>query len=83
MRKSEFTATQSVAQDVIMREYGSGRTTKGHSEACRARIVADMSKTSEEQRRLQVSFDRIDRFIAEHIEVQDQVPQSMGGELMR
>ena len=32
------------------RRYGPGRTTKGHSDACRARIVEELSKTPEGQR---------------------------------
>ena len=34
------------------RRYGPGRTTKGHSEVCRSRIMAELAKTPEGQRRL-------------------------------
>ena len=61
------------------RRYGPGRTTKGHSDACRARIVGELAKTPEGQRRLQAADDRVNRSIAEHIEEQDQVPPVHGG----
>ena len=47
--------------------YGPGRTAKGHSDACRSRIVAELSKTPEGQRRLEVADERINRSFAEQI----------------
>ena len=64
------------------RRYGPGRITKGHSDACRSRIVAELSKTPEGQRRLEAADERVNRSIAEQIEDQDRVPPVHGGELM-
>ena len=61
------------------RRYGPGRTTKGHSDACRSRIVAELSKTPEGQRRLEAADERVNRSIAEQIEDQDRVPPVHGG----
>ena len=61
------------------RRYGPGRTTKGHSDACRQRIIAELSKTPEGLRRVSAADDRMVRTVAEHIEEQ-QVPHAHGGE---
>ena len=50
------------------RRYGPGRTTKGHSEACRERITNELMKTPEGQRRIAAAENRMNRSIAEHIE---------------
>ena len=41
--------------------YGPGRTTRGHSDACRARIVDCLSKSPEGQRRLAAADERANR----------------------
>ena len=40
--------------------YGPGRTTKGHSDLCRKRIVAELMKTPEGQRRVQDADERVE-----------------------
>ena len=60
------------------RRYGPGGTTKGHSDACRARIVAELSKTPEGQRRLSAADERVNRHITEIHE--DAAPHVHGGE---
>ena len=56
-----------------------GRTTNGHSDACRSRIIAELAKATEGQRRLQAADERIHRSLAEQIEEQDRVPPVHGG----
>ena len=46
------------AQDATMRGYSLGRATKCHSDAWRTRIVIELAKTPEGQRRLQAADDR-------------------------
>ena len=60
------------------RRYGPGRTTKGHSDACRARIVEELSKTPEGQRRLSAADERVNRHITEANE--ESAPHVHGGE---
>ena len=76
MRISKLLVT---LRDAHERRYGPGRTTKGHSDACRSRIIVELSKTPEGQRRLEVADERINRSIAEQIEDQDRVPPVHGG----
>ena len=48
--------------------YGPGRTTKGHSDACRERIIAELQKTPEGRRRVDAAYERQTRTIAEEVE---------------
>ena len=50
------------------RRYGPGRTTKGHSDACRQRIVAELQKTPEGRRRVDAAEERQHRSVAEELE---------------
>ena len=65
------------------RRYGPGRTTKGHSDACRTRIIAELSKTPEGLRRLNAADERVNRSIAKQIEEQAQLPPVHGGQVQR
>ena len=61
------------------RRYGPGRTTKGHSDLCRRRIIDELMKTPEGLRRIQNADERLTRTLAEHVEAQAQGPQDHGG----
>ena len=61
------------------RRYGPGRTTKGHSDLCRRRIIDELMKTPEGLRRIQNADERLTRTLAEHVEAQAQGPQGHGG----
>ena len=50
------------------RRYGPGRTTKGHSNACRERIMGELMKTPEGLRRINAADERGIRNIAEQAE---------------
>ena len=50
------------------RRCGPGRTTKGHSDACRQRIVAELQKTPEGRRRVDAAEERQHRSVAEELE---------------
>ena len=68
------------------RRYGPGRTTKGHSDACRERVINELLKTPEGQRRVQAAEDRAVRSTAEHLEEvlgprTDQPPPVHGGKM--
>ena len=45
--------------------YGPNRTSKPHSQACRARIMAEMTKTEAGRIRIAAAADRLDRTAAE------------------
>ena len=45
--------------------YGPGRTTKGHSAICRKRILVELAKTAEGQRRISNATVRLDKTVAE------------------
>ena len=64
------------------RRYGPWRTTEGHSDRCRERIIDGLMKTPEGQRRVEVVNERVTRAIAEQIEAADIRPQSHGGVLV-
>ena len=64
------------------RRYGPGRTTKGHSTACRQRIIDELMKTPEGLRRLQNADERLNRDLAEHVGSNAQEPQGHGGMLV-
>ena len=59
--------------------YGSGQKTKVNSEACRYRMLAELAKPPEGQRRLQAADERLNRSVAEQIDEQDRVPPVHGG----
>ena len=61
------------------RRYGPGGATKVHSKQCRERIMEELSKTPEGQRRLAVVDERRNRALAEHFERGAQEPHSQGG----
>ena len=52
-------------------KYGPGRTTRPHSERCRARIMDELAKTESGRARLGFAADRMDRALAEHLEQND------------
>ena len=54
-------------------QYGFGRTTKGHSDACRKRISAELMKTTAGRARIEAAMGRVDGYLSEFIERQ-QVP---------
>ena len=54
--------------------YGPGRTTKGHSDHCRKRIVAELMKTPEGRRRCEEADERVDGPIADR-------PHGHGGQV--
>ena len=64
------------------RRYGAkhpNHTTKGHSEICRQRIIDELIKTPDGQRRIAAADERINRSIAEDVEAQDRAPHGHGG----
>ena len=64
------------------RRYGPGRTTKGHSQVCRERIMGELMKTPEGLRRINAADERGIRNIAEQAEESSQVPPVHGGQGM-
>ena len=52
-------------------KYGPGRTTRPHSERCRARIMDELAKTESGCASLGVAADRMDRALAAHLEQND------------
>ena len=63
------------------RRYGLRTSSKSHSNACHERIRSELAKTPEGQRRIAAAEDRLNRSIAEQIEVQDLASIGHGGEL--
>ena len=55
-------------QHILM--YGPSSGTMPHSDACRARIVAELSNTEDGRARLERLTERTDRYIAEHMKQQ-------------
>ena len=79
VRTFEYMNTPTVVPGDHERRYGLGRTAKGHSDACRSRILTELVTNTEGQRRLLVADERINRSLAEQIEEQDRVPPVQGG----
>ena len=63
------------------RRYGPGRTTKGHSNACRRRIIEALAQTPEGLRRVQDADERLNHQIADDHE--QQRPHGHGGEMSK
>ena len=61
-------------------KWGPGRTTRPHSERCRARIMEELSKTETGRLRLGLAAERMDRSLAEHIEQHDERKARAQGE---
>ena len=49
-------------------KYGFGRTTKGHSNACRTRITKELAKTDSGRQRIAAASGRLDNFLSDYVE---------------
>ena len=49
-------------------QYGYGRTTRGHSDACRSRTTAELSKTAAGRERISAATGRVDQYLSEYVE---------------
>ena len=59
-------------------KYGFGRTTKGHSDKCRARITAELAKTPAGRERIAAAIGRLEQYVSEYIEKHDQQVPAQG-----
>ena len=74
MKQADFDAyghTQGCARCEHDIRYGYGRTARGHSEACRQRIMGELAKTDSGQMRIAAATNRMDRHLAEVVEKSD------------
>ena len=48
--------------------YGYGRTNKGHTDACRTRIMSELAKTEAGKQRIEATVGRMDKYLSEQVE---------------
>jgi hypothetical protein len=64
-------------------EYGPGRTSRPHSNACKSRIIGELAKTAEGQARIAAASERLDRTVRELGEkMRTDVSQGENGEMV-
>ena len=62
----EFGLTRGCPRCDHQLKYGPGRTSKPHSQQCRARIMGELAKTVSGQARIKTATARLDESMAEH-----------------